>query len=138
MEDTELKEALNGNTAKVAAIVAPEVNTIAGLTLRPFTAGTLAQLMMTGSKLVAPDGNQDDIAFHVLAFLYIHGGDVAKVRETVMDKAKFAPAVWAFADTVSIKDFIGAAEHIKAIIERGMVGMDYEVVSEGSNDRPNC
>jgi hypothetical protein len=134
-QDPELNEALK-DTQKLAAMIAPDGNEVAGLKLRPFGAASLAQLMMTGNKLVQQTEDQTDIAFHVLAFLYVHAGEPKAVRRAVMDKQKFADAVWEFADTIQIKDLLQAGAEIKSIIERGMVGLDYEVTS-GSDERPN-
>jgi len=140
MNDPELNEALNTSTssdaAKVIAFVQPP-STVAGLALRPFTAGTLAQLMMTGNKLIEANNSGDDVAFHVLGFLFIHAGDIATVRVVVMDKAKFAAAVWEFADKLTVKDFVAAAEEIKGIINSGVAGLDYEVAKDGKNESPN-
>jgi hypothetical protein len=105
--------------------------------LRPFGAASLAQLLITGNKLVQQTEDQSDIAFHVLAFLYIHAAPVKTVRRVVMDKGAFADAVWEFADTLKIKDLVQAGAEIKTIVERGMVGLDYEVESGGNDQRPN-
>jgi hypothetical protein len=135
-QDPELNEAMK-DTQKLAAVVAPDANEVAGLTLRPFGAASLAQLLITGNKLVQQTEDQSDIAFHVLAFLYIHAAPVKTVRRVVMDKGAFADAVWEFADTLKIKDLVQAGAEIKTIVERGMVGLDYEVESGGNDQRPN-
>ena len=135
-QDPELQEAMK-DTQKLAAMIAPDTNEVAGLKLRPFGPASLAQLMMTGNKLLQPTEDKSDIAFHVLAFLYVHVGDLKAVRRAVMDKDKFADAVWDFADTIKIKDMLEADKEIKTIIERGMVGLDYEVESGGNEQRPN-
>jgi hypothetical protein len=140
--DPELQAALQAappitaEPPKIAAFIEP-ASVVSGLALRPFTAGTLAQLMMVGNKLIEKTEDQSDIAFHVLGFLYVHAGPVAEVRRSVMERDKFVEAVWKFADTVTVKDFVSAADAIRAIIERGMVGMDYEVVASGEPQSPN-
>ena len=147
--DHEMAEALNSKPqpkqiaspvtvdAKLAAMIAPDALDVASLKLRPFTAGTLAQLTMRGNKLLTGKVEDGDIAFQVLAFLYVHAGEVKEVRRSVMTDGTFTDCVWAFADTVTIKDFMGAADMIRSIIERGMAGLDYEVADNGTGESKN-
>lgn len=117
---------------KLSAFIEP-APTVAGLTLRPFTAASLIILRKTGNALL--NGSEENVEFDVAAFLYAHSGDTKQVRKTAQDAGAWQDAVINFAETLSIKDFVKAAGDIKGIMERAMVGQDYEVQQD--NHDPN-
>jgi hypothetical protein len=112
---------------KLAAFIEPAPK-VAGLALRPFTAASLIILRKTGNKLLA--GDESNVEFDVAAFLYAHTDTPKQVRESSATAEAWESAVLTFADTLSVRDFITAANEIKGIMERAMVGQDYAVDQE--------
>jgi hypothetical protein len=108
---------------------------VAGLKLRPMTAGSLILLRMTKNGLL--DGGEDipDIEYQVLSFLYIHSGDAAEVRKSVKNIEVFEDKVLQFADTLSIKDFVKAADQVKQIITESSIGADYTIQDTGDSKK---
>lgn len=117
---------------KLEAFVAP-APVAAGLTLRPFTAGSLILLRTTGNGLLT--GTSTNLEFDVAGFLYLHTADKAEVRRAAKSTESWRDAVLAFADGLSVKDFVSAANEIKAIMAAASVGQDYEV--ERDDHDPN-
>jgi len=109
---------------KLSAFIAP-APVVAGFTLRPFTAASLIIMRKTGNTLLS--GSEANVEFDVAAFLYAHSGDTKQVRKTAQDAGAWQDAVLNFAETLSVQDFVKAAGEIKSIMERAMVGQDYEV-----------
>jgi hypothetical protein len=117
---------------KLEAFVDPQA-TVAGLKLRPFTAGSLILLRKTKNGLL--DGSQEDVEFDVAAFLYAHTAEPKTVRESARTADAWRDAVLTFADGISVADFVAAAQQIKGILQRASVGQDYDVDQEP--DHPN-
>lgn len=122
-------------STKERAFTAPP-DTIAGLRLRPLSAGTLAILRQTKNGLFLGEGKSENLEFDVAAFLYVHAADADEVRKAAWDPERFRERVLLFAESISIREFQGAAGSIQGIIERALAGQDYEVeANEGV--RPN-
>lgn len=122
-------------TALESTFIAPE-STVAGLVLRPLTAGTLILLKQTKNPLLTGSLTEDK-EFHVAAFIYIHSGDPRTVRKAAASDTTFREAVLEFADSLSVADFAKAAGQVKDICEKSVIGMNYEVEGGGGNDHPN-
>jgi hypothetical protein len=121
--------------AKQAAFAASEPE-VAGLTLRPLSAGTLIILKQTGNPLL--DGSEKDVEFAVAAFLFIHCADPKEVRKISADPVAFRDRVLEFAESISVPDFVTAANSIKDLIESAVVGHDYEVDQSNEPPSPNA
>ena len=108
---------------------------VAGLKLRRLTPGSLILLRMTKNGLL--DGGEDitDIEYQVLAFLYIHSGDITEVRKSAKNIEVFEDKVLQFADTLSIKDFVKAADQVKQIITESSIGADYTIQDTGDSKK---
>lgn len=124
------------DSTKERAFTAPP-ETIAGLRLRPLTAGTLAILRQTKNGLFLGEGKSSNLEFDVAAFLYVHAGNAADVRKSAWDPEQFRERVLIFAEDLSIPAFQGAAGSIQRIIERALAGQDYEVEATNEGARPN-
>lgn len=91
MENTEIKR----ETAAAVSVVVPEGGNelAAGIVMRPVTAGSGSICMMTGNQAYRAlvENKPIDVIedFEILAFLFIHCADLAKVR-----RAALAPATW--------------------------------------------
>jgi hypothetical protein len=120
--------------AKQAAFVASDPE-VAGLTLRPLSAGTLIILKQTGNPLL--DGSEKDVEFAVAAFLYIHIADAKEVRKVSADAVAFRDRVLEFAESISVPDFVKAANSIKDLIESAVIGHDYAVDQTNEQPSPN-
>ena len=121
---------------KLAVLVAPETE-IAGLKLRPLTAGTLIQLKLTHNPLI--DGVETtDPEFHVASFLYIHGADPKEVRKATANAEVFRDKVLEFAERLSVPDFVKAAQQIQQLVESATDGNDYEVKTDEATPSPNA
>jgi len=120
---------------KLEAFVAAETE-IAGLKLRPLSAGSLIQLKLTKNPLI--DGLEtNDPEFHVASFLYIHSADPKEVRKATANLEVFRDKVLEFADGISIPNFVKAAQQIQQLVESATVGNDYEVKSDEAQPSPN-
>ena len=109
---------------------------VCGLELRPFTAGSLIILKKTGNGLLK--GDDSNTEFDVAAFLYAHTADVAIVRKSAKSKEAWEEAVLVYADTLTVRDFVRAANQIQGIMESAMIGQDYEVeTKDGGGADPN-
>lgn len=117
---------------KLEAFIEPQP-VVAGIKLRPFTAGSLILLRKTKNGLL--DGSEADVEFDVASFLYAHAGELKQVRESARSADSWRDAVLTFADGLSVKDFVAAAGQIKGILERASAGQDYDV--DGEPDNPN-
>jgi len=121
---------------KLAAFVAPETE-IAGLKLRPLSAGTLIQLKLTHNPLI--DGLETaEPEYHVASFLYIHSAPPGEVRRATANPEVFRDKVLEFADRLSIPDFVRAAQQIQQLVESATVGNDYEVKTDEASPSPNA
>lgn len=123
-------------TEKAAAFIAPEQITVAGHDLRPFTAASLILLQQIESPLLDSKKLADgvpDIFFHIAAFIYLHAGDVREVRRAVMDKEAFRDAVLDFTGEMSMEQLSQASAAIQGILQKAVVGMDYQAEDGGSS-----
>jgi len=109
---------------------------VCGLELRPFTAGSLIILKKTGNGLLK--GDDTNTEFDVAAFLYAHTANVKIVRRAARNKEIWEEMVLAFADKLTVRDFVKAANQIQGIMESAMIGQDYEVeTKDGGGADPN-
>ena len=108
---------------KLAAFTEPPT-VVAGLKLRPFTAGSLILLKRTGNGLVT--NNVQDLEFDVAAFIFAHHAKLSEVVAAGVSREAWNKAVMAYSLTLPIKDFMGAATQIQPILEGAMVGNDFE------------
>lgn len=110
MENTEIKR----ETAAAVSVVVPEGGNelAAGLVMRPVTAGSGSICMMTGNQAYRAlvenkpiDGIED---FEILAFLFIHCADLAKVRRAALAPATWKGAVLEWGQDVPFEVLVGA------------------------------
>jgi hypothetical protein len=110
MENTEIKR----EAAATMSVMAPEGGNelAAGLVMRPVTAGSGSISMMTGNQAYRAlvenkpiDGIED---FEILAFLYIHCADLAKVRRAALAPATWKGAVLEWGQDVPFEVLVGA------------------------------
>jgi hypothetical protein len=110
MERTELKR----EAAATMSVMAPEGGheLAAGLVMRPVTAGSGSISMMTGNQAYRAlvenkpiDGIED---FEILAFLYIHCADLAKVRRAALALATWKSSVLEWGQDVPFEVLVGA------------------------------
>ena len=127
---------MSDDLQKIAVFVAPDTE-IAGLKLRPLSAGSLIQLKLTKNPLI--DGLETaDPEFHVASFLFIHSADPKTVRKATANMEIFRDKVLEFADSISIPDFVKAAQQIQQLVESATVSNDYEVKSDEASPSPNA
>ena len=120
---------------KLEAFVAPAME-IAGLKLRPLSAGTLIQLKLTHNPLIDGDETTDP-EYHVAGFLFIHSADPREVRKATANPELFRDRVLEFAEGLSIPDFVAAAKQIQQLVESAGAGNDFEVKSNEAQPSPN-
>jgi hypothetical protein len=89
---------------------------IAGLTLRPITAGDLALLIEAGVGLVM--GRTDSIAFDVGAILFSQSKGRTEIRRIASKKADFRAAVYDFLDSYEPSVFQEATPRIVELVDR--------------------
>lgn len=119
---------------KLSAFIEPPA-VVAGIELRPFTAGSLMLLEKTGNKLHQAGSNAP--MFDVLAYIYLHSQPIADVIRASTSMASWTEAVEKFSFNVSITDLVTTAGKIGEIIQKSTVGLDYTVEDSGSGTRPN-
>lgn len=118
---------------KLAAFVEPP-DTVAGIELRPFTAGSLMLLEKTGNKLHS--SGKDAPMFDVLAYIYMHSAPIREVQRAAANIQSWTEAVELFSFGVSISNLITTAGTIGDIIKKSTVGLDYQVEDKGG-ENPN-
>lgn len=89
---------------------------VAGMTLRPLSAGDLALLIEMGVGLVV--GRTDSIAFDVGAILYSQSKGKNEIRRLAARKADFRGAVYDFLDAYEPAVFTEATPRIMELVER--------------------
>jgi hypothetical protein len=89
---------------------------IAGLTLRPITAGDLALLIEVGVGLVM--GRTDSIAFDVGAILFSQSKGRNEIRRIASKKSEFRAAVYDFLDSYEPSVFQEATPRIVELVDR--------------------
>lgn len=89
---------------------------IAGIFLRPISAGDLALLISAGVGIVM--GRSDSIAFDVGAILYCQSTPRNEVREVFSSKEAFANLVYDFLDEYEPSVFEQATPRIIELVER--------------------
>jgi len=114
----------NQTDPNVQALVAPK-HRVAGLTLRPFTAQSLAIAEMVDNKLVTAPETLDNsgMFYEVLSFLYMQAEDMDEVLENFADAKAWKRAVVTWSNKVKISDLQRAAEEITAIIDEAVSPM---------------
>ena len=119
---------------KLESFVVKDEFVIAGIKLRPFTAGSLIMLQMIKNPLVMQDqeGLERDAFYHIASFFFIHAGDLDQVRSVVSNESEFKMSVIKFAEGFSAGELINSGELIKKMIESATVGQDYNVEGEPS------
>lgn len=89
---------------------------IAGMTLRPISAGDLALLIEMGVGLVV--GRTDSIAFDVGAILYSQSHGKNEIRRLASRKQDFRAAVYDFLDSYEPSVFTEATPRIIELVEK--------------------
>jgi hypothetical protein len=127
---------MSNDTEKAAAFIEPEQIKVGGHVLRPFTAASLILLQQIESPLLDSKKLAEgvpDIFFHIAAFIYLHAGDVREVRRAAMDKEAFRDAVLDFTGAMTMEQLSSASGSIQTILQRAVVGMDYQAEDGGSS-----
>jgi hypothetical protein len=123
---------------KLKEFVAPEAIMVGKHALRPFTATSLILLQEIGSPLLDQAkmaAGVPDIFFQIAAFIYLHAGDPKDVRRAVKDKEGFRDAVLDFTSDMDMVALAKAATSVQEILQRAVVGMDYQ--PEAGGPSPN-
>jgi hypothetical protein len=89
---------------------------VAGLTLRPITAGDLALLIEAGVGLVI--GRTDSIAFDVGAILFSQSKPKNEIRKLASKRNDFRAAVYDFLDSYEPDVFAEATPRIVELVDR--------------------
>ena len=89
---------------------------IAGLTLRPITAGDLALLIEAGVGMVM--GRTDSVAFDVGAILFSQSHGKNEIRRLAAKKQDFRAAVYDFLDSYEPSVFQEATPRIVELVDR--------------------
>jgi hypothetical protein len=118
---------------KLQAFIEPPA-VIAGVELRPFTAGSLMLLEKTGNKLHV--SGKDAPIFDVLAYIYMHSAPIREVQRAAVSNPSWTEAVELFSFGISIQNLLETAGTIGDIIQKSTVGIDYQVQDRGS-ENPN-
>lgn len=131
------EEILNQSQKRSDAFIQKE-NSLKGIKLRPFTAGSLLICKKIGNKLIT-GGESDNAEFDILSFIYIHAAPNIEVRANSYNKEKFWNAVLEWADKLKITDLEEAGKLIEAIItESGLaIASPKDDGKSSSNDSPN-
>lgn len=125
-------------TDKLDSFVKPDSNLIAGIDLKPLSAGRLAILQRVNNPLLVKSSSEvadNELVYHMAAFIYVLHDDIEKLRAMSRNPDLFDKSVIAFMDDLNISDIAKMSESIQAIINEAMVGQDYE--AEGESSDPN-
>lgn len=106
---------------------------VAGIQLRPLTAGTLALLTTTNNGILTNAGSAS--INDVLAFIYMHAAPVKDVLKAAKSKDGWQDAFLEYGMGVSVGSLKETVKQIEGILKKSMVGLDYEV--EQDNQDPN-
>jgi hypothetical protein len=131
----------------LSAFIAP-AREIAGIKLRAFGAGALAQFQMVDHKFLKLEGKPDQIKKRLAAMpdlfeqigqaLYILAGPFDEVAEAVFgEKKEFRKRAMGFYFNFKIPDLQQAASKLFEIMGEGFTGMNYEVAGSGVPAAPN-
>lgn len=123
---------------KISAFTEPESPlTIGGHKLKPFTAQSvlLLQQVRSGFLYGLPE-DPFEIIVHVAAFIFIHVKPFSELKTIVRNADAFRDAVTDFMGPIPANDLINSVELIKDIMDKGMIGNDYQVEESGKSD-PN-
>jgi hypothetical protein len=110
---------LNREAAAALSVVAPDggAELAEGLVMRPVTAGSGAICMMTGNqayRALVENKPVDDLEdFELLAFLYIHCADLAKVRRAALTPATWKGAVLEWGENIPFAVLVGVRAALK-------------------------
>lgn len=119
--------------ANLAAFIKPDEPVVAGVTLRPLSAGSYALLGVTKNELINPTGEEIEVPdpktgamvkrrqprnaeLEALAFIFIHAAPLAHVRRVAFNEQLFREAVLAWADELPMDALAGALEQIGTIL----------------------
>ena len=119
--------------ANLQSFIQPDAPVIAGLTLRPLSAGSYALLGVTKNELINPTGEEIEIPdpktgamvkrreprnaeYEALAFLFIHIAPLAHVRRVAFNDQLFREAVLAWADDLPMDALAVSLEQIGTIL----------------------
>ena len=133
--------------ARLRAFITPAAS-VAGLKLRPFSAGPLAQFQMVGHKFLQLTGTNAEVAKQLEAMpdvfdqvgqaLFILGGEKREVIEAVYaGKDEFRRRAFEFYADLPIRDIQSAAVKLFSIMGDAAVGLNYDVRMEGAGSKPN-
>ena len=119
--------------ANLEAFIKPDEPVVAGIKLRPLSAGSYALLCLTKNELINPTGEEVEhpdektdvivkrrqpinAEIEALAFLYIHGAPLAEVRRVAFNEQLFRESVLAWADGLPMDAMAGALNQISEIL----------------------
>ena len=110
---------------------------VGGFKLKPFTAQSLLLLQQTKNGFLG-ELKQDDpeLFFHITAFIYIHVKPFSEIKMVSGNPEEFKNKVIEFSENLSVTDLMKSADTIKTIIEKAVVGNDYQIET-GEQADPN-
>ena len=111
-------------------------STIKGLSVRPFTAGSLLICKRVGNSLVGGEKSEDP-EFDVLSFIYIHTAPIDEVRKNAFNKEVFWASVTKWADKLTLKDIEEAGSLVEKIIANSGIGIVSPASSDSGDSSPN-
>jgi len=124
-------------------------DTILGLKLRPYGAGTEIQLEQMRvvlkeklKSLLAETPNEDarnslSATYATAMFLYIHSAPLAEVMESVWSPKLFMERLQKFMQRFSIKDILSAMPAVAEIIRTARKADNYTIEPNGEPPHPN-
>ncbi len=118
---------------KLKALVEPSP-VIAGLKLRPFSAGSMILLQIIQSPFIRKAIiKPESLFFEIARVLYIQAGPLDEVTRIVRDEELFNSKALLFAHSFSMESLVKASDEIKNLVEGATVGLDFQVDSEAAS-----
>ena len=111
-----------------------------GVKLRPITAGTYLILKRVGNPIISgseEDLEKDDMEYHLASFLYVHdeNNDLKDIRKNALNAEAFTEAVFEYAETLTIIDFVKSTDAIREIVDQATIGSDVQVKEDPEDEK---